>query len=353
MAGSVAEVPRFLLNPAYRAEAVAEPSGDAAAFHVRLPGWRETPVRKLDGVAAELGLDGVALKDESDRLGLPAFKVLGASWAVERALREAPDTRTLVAASAGNHGRAVAHVAAMRGLGCRIFVPARAAADRRAAIEGEGAEVIVADGDYENAVRLATEAGAEAGALALADVGESGPAHWVIDGYHTLFAEAAAQAGFDALLVPAGVGSFAAAAARYGALAGKPVIAVEPHYAACVTASLAAGEPTVVPTPGTRMAGMDCAEVSPAAWPSLRDGILGTVTVTDDEAVAAMRELAALGHAIGDCGAAPLAALRALMTDDEGAQLREAAGLDRPSARVLLVATEGVTDPGGYADVVS
>ncbi|HKG65019.1 MAG TPA: hypothetical protein VKB28_13185, partial [Solirubrobacteraceae bacterium] len=64
-------------------------------------------------------------------------------------------------------------------------------------------------------------------------------------------------------------------------------------------------------------------------------------------------ELAALGHAIGDCGAAPLAALRALMTDDEGAQLREAAGLDRPSARVLLVATEGVTDPGGYADVVS
>jgi diaminopropionate ammonia-lyase len=101
------------------------------------------------------------------------------------------------------------------------------------------------------------------------------------------------------------------------------------------------------------MAGMDCAEVSPAAWPSLRDGILGTVTVTDDEAVAAMRELAALGHAIGDCGAAPLAALRALMTEDEGAQLHGAAGLDRPSARVLLVATEGVTDPSGYATAVS
>ena len=63
----------------------------------------------------------------------------------------------------------------------------------------------------------------------------------MIDGYHTLFAEAAAQAGFDALLVPAGVGSFAAAAARYGALAGKAVIAVEPEAAACVSASLAAG----------------------------------------------------------------------------------------------------------------
>jgi diaminopropionate ammonia-lyase len=352
MAGSVAQVPRFLLNAAYRPEAVPAPSGDATPFHIRLPGWRETPVRKLDGVAAELGLAGVTLKDESDRLGLPAFKVLGASWAVERALREAPDTRVLVAASAGNHGRAVAHVAAMRGLRCRILVPARAAADRRAAIEREGAELVVVDGDYELAVERALEAGAEPGAVAIADVGESGPAHWVIDGYHTLFAEAAAQAGFDALLVPAGVGSFAAAAARYGALAGRAVIAVEPENAACVAASLAAGAPTVVETLGTRMAGMDCAEVSPAAWPSLRDGILGTVTVSDDEVVAAMRELAGLGHAIGDCGAAPLAALRALMTSQDGAELRAAAGLDRPTARVLLVATEGVTDPSVYAAAV-
>jgi diaminopropionate ammonia-lyase len=97
------------------------------------------------------------------------------------------------------------------------------------------------------------------------------------------------------------------------------------------------------------MAGMDCAEVSPAAWPSLRDGILGTVCVSDAGSAAAMRELAALGYAIGDCGAAPLAALRALMTEPEGAQLRAAAGLDRSDARVLLVATEGVTDPSGYA----
>jgi len=182
--------------------------------------------------------------------------------------------------------------------------------------------------------------------------GSDGPARWVIDGYHTLFAEAAAQAGFDALLVPAGVGSFAAAAARYGALAGKAVIAVEPTDAACVGASLAAGSPVVVETPGTRMAGMDCAEVSPAAWPSLRDGLTGTIAVSDAEAVDAMRELAGLGYAIGDCGAAPLAALRALMREPDGAALRTAAGLDEARARVLLVATEGVTDPSGYAAVV-
>ena len=141
------DVPRFTSTPPCGRRPCQDPSADAAAFHVRMPGWRETPVRRLDAVAAELGLAGVALKDESDRLGLPAFKVLGASWAVERALREAPDTRTLVAASAGNHGRAVAHVAALRGLGARIFVPARSAADRRAAIEAEGAELVVVDGD--------------------------------------------------------------------------------------------------------------------------------------------------------------------------------------------------------------
>jgi len=44
-------VPRFTSNPALRPEAVADPSAGAAAFHVRIPGWRETPVRQLDGVA--------------------------------------------------------------------------------------------------------------------------------------------------------------------------------------------------------------------------------------------------------------------------------------------------------------
>jgi diaminopropionate ammonia-lyase len=146
------------------------------------------------------------------------------------------------------------------------------------------------------------------------------------------------------LLVPVGVGSLGAAAARFGASAGVPVIAVEPARAACLTASLAAGEPVAVETPGTSMAGLDCAEVSAAAWPVLRDGILGTVTIDDAEARDAMAELAAAGLAIGDCGAAPLAALRALAGEPECAALRDAAGIG-PETRVALVATEGITDP--------
>ena len=146
---------RAIVNAAAEPARVPPPSTDARSFHEGMAGYRPTPVHDLPGVARELGLGAVGLKDESSRLGLPAFKILGASWAAERALRARPVTTTLVAASAGNHGRAVAHEAARRGLACRVMLPARAAAARRAAIAAEGAEVVVIDGDYEQAVALA------------------------------------------------------------------------------------------------------------------------------------------------------------------------------------------------------
>ena len=343
---------RALVNPGLDPSGVPSPSDEAASFHAGLAGYRPTPVHALPTVAAELGVGAVMVKDESDRLGLPAFKVLGASWAIECALREHPDARMLVAASAGNHGRAVAHVAAMRGLACRVYLPARAVDARRAAIADEGAQVVVIDGDYEQAVAHAGTAGAQDGVVEIADVGDSEPSHRVIDGYATLFAEAAAQAAFDVIVVPVGVGSLAAAAARFAAPAGVRVIAVEPCSAACLMASLAAGRRTAVPTPGTTMAGLDCAEVSEAAWPSLRAGIHATVTVDDREAHAAMRELSAAGMAIGDCGAAALAALRAAAVEPGCASLRDIVDWGA-SSRILLIATEGPTDPSAYRDIVS
>lgn len=331
---------------------VPAPSHDAVPFHRSLPGYEPTPVHELGHVARALGLGEVLLKDESNRLGLPAFKILGASWAVEQALRERPDVHTLVAASSGNHGRAVAHVARQRGLSCRVFLPARSVRARREAIASEGAEVVVVDGTYEDAVRSAAGAGAQPGVLEVADVGSSGPARWVIDGYATLFDEAAEQAAFDVIVVPAGVGSLAAASARHGAEARVAVVAVEPVTAACLTASLAAGRPAAVPTPGTTMSGLDCAEVSEAAWPTLRAGITGTITISDGQAHEAMRELARVGLRIGDSGAAPLAALRTLVQDESADALRRAVGI-APAARVLLIATEGPTDPDSYDRIVA
>ena len=342
---------RILVNASVAQSAVSPPTTEARAFHAALPGYAPTPVRVLPSLAAELGVGDVLLKDESNRFGLPAFKVLGASWAIERALRVQPDAHTLVAASAGNHGRAVAHLAAERNLRCRVLLPRRASSARCEAIEAEGADVVIIDGGYEDVVRHAAVEGAKPGAVEIADVGDSCTARWVIDGYATLFAEAAAQTSFDLIVVPVGAGSLAAAAARHAAETGVRVIGVEPVTAACLTASLETGKPTRVSTPGTSMAGLDCAELSPAAWPSLRDGVHAMVTVEDGEVDDAMRELAAAGLTVGDCGAAPLAALRRIVSHADGAALRDAVALG-PKTRVLLIATEGSTDSDAYRRVV-
>jgi diaminopropionate ammonia-lyase len=178
----------------------------------------------------------------------------------------------------------------------------------------------------------------------------------VVEGYSTLFREVDAQAPgpLDVVLVPVGVGSLAAATARWAAhrRPAPAVIAVEPTAAACVAASLALGEPAIVPTPGTSMAGLDCATPSAAAWPTLRDGLAGAVSVSDDEARQAIRDLAARGLRIGDCGAATLAALRALVGDPECAALRTASRMG-PAATVLCIGSEGASDPASYASALA
>jgi diaminopropionate ammonia-lyase len=337
--------PRAVVNPAWRPVQVPLPAGhEVMRFHAQLPGYRSTPLHDL----GPLRVGSVQLKDESDRYGLPAFKILGVSWAVEQILARDPAAgTTLVAASAGNHGRAVARVAAGRGLPCRIYLPAMVGDTPAELIEAEGAQVVRVDGNYDDAIAAAEHATAQPGTLLIADTGTSASASAVIDGYGTLFREAAAQASapFDLVIVPVGVGALAAAAVRFAAHhhpAGT-VVGVEPVTAACVTASLATGRPQTVPTPGTSMTGLNCGTPSAAAWPTLRDGLTGTITVTDTEAQQAMRDLAGYGLIIGMCGAAPLAALRALLDDDGCRELRAATRLSR-SSQVLCLGTEGAGD---------
>jgi len=344
--------PRAVVNPAPRPGQVQPPAGDEVMrFHAQLPGYRPTPLQDL----GPQGVGSVQLKDESNRLGLPAFKILGVSWAVEQILAGGQAGSTLVAASAGNHGRAVARVAAGRRLSCRIYLPVTVGDAPAELIEAEGAQVMRVDGNYDDAIAAAEHAAAQPGTLLIADTGTSASASAVIDGYGTLFGEAAAQASapFDVVIVPIGVGALAAAAVRFAAhhRPAATVVGVEPATAACVTASLAIGHPQTVPTPGTSMTGLDCGTPSATAWPTLRDGLAGTITVTDTEAQQVMRDLAGYGLVIGDCGAAPLAALRALLDDESCRQLRAATRLGR-SARVLCIGTEGASDPASYRRTV-
>ncbi|MGB0675463.1 MAG: pyridoxal-phosphate dependent enzyme, partial [Candidatus Nanopelagicales bacterium] len=139
----------------------AAPSRQTLDFHRSLDRYAATPLMDLPALARDLNVGRVVAKDESSRLGLPAFKALGASWAIERILRthaETSGTTTIVTATDGNHGRAVAHFARHFGHRSLIFIPDGVHPSAVQAIQDEGADVREVGGSYDDAVAAAASA---------------------------------------------------------------------------------------------------------------------------------------------------------------------------------------------------
>jgi diaminopropionate ammonia-lyase len=320
---------RLIANPLAERFDRAPPPEAALAFHRSLPAYAPTPLVDAPAAAQALGVARVLVKDESSRLGLPSFKILGASWAIERALQERGDRPALACATDGNHGRAVARVARDRGLEVTVFVPADMIAARREAIAAEGARVQVVDGSYDEAVERA----AATGALVIQDTswpGYEDVPRWIVEGYGTIGAEIAIEP--DLVAVQIGVGSFAAAMVRR--FAGARIVGVEPVTAACALASAEAGELVEVPGPhDSVMAGLNCGRASLAAWPVVSRGIEAFAAVSDERAREAVELLARDGVTAGESGAAGLAGLLAF---------RDELAL-RPADTVLVINTEGDT----------
>jgi diaminopropionate ammonia-lyase len=378
------EPPDVLVN----AGALARLPGGAAtreplAVHRRLPGYAPTPLISCPDLARQLGVGELWVKDESWRLGLPSFKILGAAYACYRALtgRLGREPRwdsvgelaaalrplgpmRLCAATDGNHGRAVAQMARLLGLAADIYVPEGTVRPRIDAITAEGASVTVVDGGYDDAVRRSA---GQAGERCIVVSDTSWPGYtqipgWVIEGYSTVFAEisdqlaAADGAEPDVVAIPVGVGALAAATIRHfkagpGSRTPK-LLGVEPESARCVTESLRAGQPVTLPFPQTSiMAGLNCGTPSQLAWPTVARGLDALAAVSDSWAMAAMRALAAAGVVAGETGAAALAGLHAVCADPAGEPARSALGL-RPDSRVLVLCTEGATDPASWARIV-
>ena len=362
----------FLVNPWFTEGVRAVPSRRPVLdFHRGLPGYAATPLHALPGLAAALGIGRLMVKDESQRFGLEAFKALGASWAVQRLRENRPGPMTVTTATAGNHGRAVAWAA--RRLGCEavVFIPAQAAPSRIEKIRAEGARVELVQGSYDEAVARAEEAGRRHGWQVVADIGYPGYLEiprLIAEGYATLFEETADQLARDGggepdlVLIQAGVGSLLHAAVdHFRGLTRQPLlVAVEPwqsdpHF---VSAGSPGGEPTV--SPGAQdsiMAGLNCAEVSLSAWPTNRRGVNMFLVIEDRHAAEAMRRLARPvpgdpAIVAGESGAAGLGGLLALLREPALGPAREHLRLGPPS-RVLVVNTEGATDPVGYERIVS
>ena len=350
--------------------------------HRSLPGYAPTPLRPCPGLATLLGVGAVLVKDESERLGLPSFKILGASWAALTTAQsawggevEGPLTlekvrtsigpgegRGLVAATDGNHGRGIARVASLLGLEATILIPAGSSQARIDAIASEGARVEVVDGTYDDAIAASARL-ADDSHLVVSDTswpGYEAAPRAVVEGYSTMFYEiddAVADQDLprpDVLALQAGVGAFAAAGLRHYRSGGPRTtrtVVVEPSTANCLMESARAGGMTLVPGPHTSsMAGLNCGMPSELVWPLLAAGTDVFVGISDTYADRAMRALAEEGIVAGESGAAGLGGLLALVeqgTDEE----RSRAGLD-DRACVLIVNTEGATDPVNYAAVV-
>jgi diaminopropionate ammonia-lyase len=341
------------------------------------PGYQATKLHTLDRVATDLGLGTVWLKDESTRFGLGAFKSVGGAYAVYRVLEQRIRERhpnadvspavliagahsdissniTFACASAGNHGRAVAWGAQLFGARCVVYLYQGVSAGRRAAIESLGAIVDTTAPDYDYAVRKISQDAHRNGWLVISDTAYGNyrdVPRLVMQGYTVIAQEVLEQLGDRRpthVLLQAGVGGFAAAIAAHiweSLGSQRPrFLVVEPEGAACVRECMAHGRFSALASSQSIMGGLNCAAASTIAWEILQQAADWSVTISDDESIAAMRKLGSIGITAGESGAAGFAALNSLAGDPAA---RAAVGFDQ-NARVLLFSTEGATDPATY-----
>ena len=365
----------------------------AKQFHASFPAYHQTPLRSLEALAAKLGVAGVYVKDESYRFGLNAFKVLGGAYAMGRflaqQLRQDPDSVsyarlispewkaqlgniTFTTATDGNHGRGVAWTARQLGQKAVVYMPKGSSLKRFDSIRGEGAEVVITDLNYDEAVRLAAANARKYGWVVVQDTAWAGyeeiPA-WIMQGYGTMALEALDQLKLQGIskpthiLLQAGVGSLAGAVQGYFAAMFPEdcprTIIVESDQADCLFKSVQAGDGQPHAVGGdmaTIMAGLACGEPNVTGWNILRDCSELFVSCPDWVAAKGMRMLGnpleADARVIsGESGAVTTGLLGVLMQAEECRQLREDLGLDA-SSRVLLFSTEGDTDPDRYRSIV-
>lgn len=365
---------RYFLNSTARANvATGLFTGDeyaqVATFYDHHSQITPTPLRSLSALADKLGIGELLVKDETARGDLPAFKITGVAFTVDRlwAAGQINSDSVLVAATAGNHGRALARTARDRGLHAKIYVPCDASPARVEAIRNEGAEIIVSSGNYDFAVKQAADEAQANGGVIVSDTAWPGYEQiprWIKAGYSRVMMEAAQawEARPDVVLVQGGVGGLVCAALswlcwRYGNE--RPYfIACEPSGSDCLQAAARAGYPVTLDNPPpTLMECLRCGEASTIALPVISTAADAFVAIDDEWCAQAMRTLARptdddppiVAGASGACG---LASLLAILQDETLRALREASGLNADS-RVLVIVTEGATDPDLYARVMN
>ncbi|RXH34595.1 diaminopropionate ammonia-lyase [Bradyrhizobium nanningense] len=376
---------RAILDPCDADDLSVEAARKVECFLRHREGHKETPLLSLPGLAREIGVASIYLKDEAHRLGLGSFKALGGSYAVIRLVLEEATRRlgsviniselhtpevkaiaremTVSCATDGNHGRSVAQGAQLVGAKCVIFVHVGVSDERIAAIARFGAQIIRINGNYDDSVAEASKVAAGNDWITVSDTSWPGYERipgLVMQGYTALVSEALRQLpqAPTHVFVQSGVGGVSAAiAGHFSVLLGdsRPFFTVvDPARAACLFESARAGHPVKVDHgQPTVMAMLECYEPSLVAWRILSRVADAFMTVDDADAISVMRRLANPRHGdpavvAGESGGVGLAGLLKVASDQN---LREKSGLG-PNARVFVINTEGATDPRLYEELV-
>lgn len=370
----------------------AKVSKKVRTFHEGIPNFEMTPLKSLGKMAKYIGVKGIWVKDESYRLNLNSFKVLGGSYAIYRFIKNllgvehelsyeeinSAETRskigiiTFATATDGNHGRGVAWASDMLGHKSVIYVHKDTSQARIDAIRGFGAIVKVIDGTYDDAVRQVSADAQKNGWEVISDTSWEGYEEiptWIMQGYTTVVSEAQEQFSAQGILYPshifvqAGVGALASAVVGYyHALLGDKAplcVVVEPDEAPCLYESMkiADNKPhNFLGELNTIMAGLACGDPSPIAWKVLAESADMFLSVPDYIAAEGMRMYAAplKGDPFivsGESGAVTLATLKHIALDPKLAELKEKLKLNGKS-RILLINSEGDTDPENYRHII-
>jgi threonine dehydratase len=235
----------------------------------------------------------------------------------------------VIAASGGNHGLAVAHVARQLGIPARIFVPEAASAFKLARIRSLGATVTVTGAMYADAYDACLRHAESTGALFVHAYDQPE----VVAGQGTVGRELMTQADVDTLLVAVGGGGLAAGV-RLGIGPGVKLVAVEPERIPTLHAALAAGQPVDVEVGGVAADALGARRVGNLAFEILTAHQVKSVLVSES-AIVGTRQLLwdRLQLAVEPAGATAAAALLS------GAYSPE------PGERVAAIICGANTDP--------
>lgn len=350
----------------------------------------------LPTLSQRIGLACIHIKDESHRSELHSFKVLGAPVALVRLiLRLWPEKNfqteglltghyekelkdfVVISATDGNHGRALAAAAQSIGCQCMIVLHAQVSQEREEAIAQYGAHIIRIPGNYDDSVRHAARLAEQNNWWVVSDTSYDNYTEVprdVMQGYAIMAQEVVEQVDpltqqnndpacpYTHVFLQGGVGGLAAGVISYfWQTYGKNrpfFIAVEPDQADCILQSILHQQPTITSGSGdSLMAGLACGEVSPLAWEFLKQAIDWSISIPDDAAKVAMRQLAfpLEQHTFkdpaivsGESGAAGLAGLLEISKNKDDLAMCQLG----PNSKILLINSEGATAPSVYHEIV-